>query len=331
VQEADKDEKRCLNCGRLVEDRFCSHCGQDSREFKRSVWNVFLQFFETFTDFDNRLWSSLVPLLVRPGYLTKKFLEGKRKSFLEPIQMYAFFSFLFFLTAFYMPDFSGRNRDKSLVKGLSETIFEMDSTKSDNPVEVKFDDGKKENQSLSSLLIDESVITRKIYLSSQASLPEGNRDGPATREFKSRVYRLTDRIRNHDETLVPEFVDTFRSNLPNVVILLLPLFALCLKGLYFRRKWFYVEHLIFAVHIHCFAFLIFSFWLIMVWVFPSLEGNFHFVFLGLLGYIYLAMKQMYGQKWFRTFLKFNLLGAAYTTLLALGMVLNLMAAALFLD
>ena len=80
VEPQYEPEEKCLNCGTVLSDRFCGHCGQDKKEFKRSVWLVFFQFFETFTDFDNKLWSSLGPLIYKPGFLTKKFLAGKRKS-----------------------------------------------------------------------------------------------------------------------------------------------------------------------------------------------------------------------------------------------------------
>src|SRR5690606_36272091 len=46
--------------------------------------------------------------------------------------------------------------------------------------------------------------------------------------------------------------------LPTVMFLLLPVFALLLKGFYLRRDWYYSEHLVFALHTHAFAFVVFT-------------------------------------------------------------------------
>src|SRR5205823_14910540 len=48
------------------------------------------------------------------------------------------------------------------------------------------------------------------------------------------------------------FVKTLISNLPYMMLCCIPLFALVLKLLYVRRKIFYIDHLIYALHIHSF-------------------------------------------------------------------------------
>jgi uncharacterized membrane protein len=44
-------------------------------------------------------------------------------------------------------------------------------------------------------------------------------------------------------------------NVPKMMFLLLPLFALILKIAFSKSKKFYVEHLIYSFHLHCFLFL----------------------------------------------------------------------------
>ena len=48
------------------------------------------------------------------------------------------------------------------------------------------------------------------------------------------------------------FISTLFSNLPYMMLCCIPLFALVLKVLYIRRRIFYIDHLIYALHIHTF-------------------------------------------------------------------------------
>lgn len=111
-------------------------------------------------------------------------------------------------------------------------------------------------------------------------------------------------------------IGDFLSYIPTVMFLLLPLFALVLKLLYVRRRRFYAEHYIFLLHVHSFVYLIFAVLLVMrgfLW----LPGLLVVLLIGRIGfYIYLAMKRVYGQGWFRTLVKYMALGWAYVAILA---------------
>src|SRR5207245_8813104 len=48
------------------------------------------------------------------------------------------------------------------------------------------------------------------------------------------------------------FIATLFSNLPYMMLCCIPLFAFVLKILYIRRHIFYIDHLIYALHIHTF-------------------------------------------------------------------------------
>jgi hypothetical protein len=165
------------------------------------------------------------------------------------------------------------------------------------------------------------------YDSSQNELPASQKDGFVESTLKRKLIHIKERFDNKDESIVDEFFDGFKSNLPNVIILLLPLFALVLKLLYIRRKFFYVEHLIFSIHIHCFAFLLFSIWLLGEFFFPTLEDYFFWIILLFLFYTCLAMKTMFSQSWLRTFVKFIFLGMTYTIILLSGLVFNFLLSA----
>ncbi|HOY94829.1 MAG TPA: DUF3667 domain-containing protein [Catalimonadaceae bacterium] len=337
MSETEPSQPHCLNCGTILDDRFCSHCGQDSKEFKRSVWNVFFQFFETFTDFDNKLWSSLGPLFFRPGMLTRKFLDGKRKSFLNPIQMYAFFSFIFFLTAFYLPEKEGASAQEEIRKGIRNGMFAdsvSENSDSIQDVTVKVGGAKisrSREQNNPGFHINGLENSYSQYDSAQRAKPDEERDRWFVRTIKTKMISINRRFKEKDESIIGELFDGFKSNLPNIIILLLPVFALVLKLLYVRRNYYYVEHLIFGIHLHCFAFALFSFVFLADWALPELEDDLNLIYLWFFIYAFVAMKRIYNQSWIRTFMKFNFLGATYTIFLIIGLVLNLILSFFLVD
>jgi hypothetical protein len=58
-------------------------------------------------------------------------------------------------------------------------------------------------------------------------------------------------------------------DIPKIMFLLLPLFALYVGWFYSRKKYFYVNHAIFSVHFHCFVFIFFLFLLLLGKVIPG--------------------------------------------------------------
>jgi hypothetical protein len=56
-------------------------------------------------------------------------------------------------------------------------------------------------------------------------------------------------------TNIQLFLVTLTSNLPYMMLVCIPLFACVLKLLYVRRRVFYIDHLIYALHIHTFAYV----------------------------------------------------------------------------
>lgn len=95
-----RKEKNCLNCGTFVTGKYCQQCGQENVEPKDTVFGLIQHFVYDMTHFDGMFFSTLKLLLFRPGMLTKKYVEGKRASYLNPIKMYVFTSAVFFIIFF---------------------------------------------------------------------------------------------------------------------------------------------------------------------------------------------------------------------------------------
>ena len=94
VEEAGSPE-HCLNCGESLAGQYCGGCGQRARSRLISLWELISDAFGDLFELDSRLWRTLVPLLVRPGTLTRDYLQGKRARFMPPFRMYIVLSLLF--------------------------------------------------------------------------------------------------------------------------------------------------------------------------------------------------------------------------------------------
>ena len=75
---------RCANCGTEFSDNFCPRCGQKANTGHinwRTAWQGVLILW----GMDNRSLSfTLVQLVLRPGYLVRDYLSGKRQVSFPP-------------------------------------------------------------------------------------------------------------------------------------------------------------------------------------------------------------------------------------------------------
>jgi len=105
------------------------------------------------------------------------------------------------------------------------------------------------------------------------------------------------------------------ANIPKAMFLFLPLLALVMKGLYWRPKRYYVEHLLFLIHNHAFVFLAFTL-LALLKMIPVVGDHLGaleaFVWLYLLWYLFRAMRNVYHQGRALTLAKYFTIGFAYT-------------------
>ena len=114
-------------------------------------------------------------------------------------------------------------------------------------------------------------------------------------------------------------VKVWFENLPVAMFCLLPIYALLLKVVYVGSRRYYSEHLVFAMHIHTVAYLVFTFMVLVpdngigAWV--TLVS-----LLGLAVYYFMALKRYYENGVFATLTKYVLLGGVYTGLLVVTLI-----------
>ncbi|WP_229712709.1 hypothetical protein [Marivirga lumbricoides] len=120
-------------------------------------------------------------------------------------------------------------------------------------------------------------------------------------------------------------------NLPIMMFVLLPLFALILMVLHLKNKKFYVEHLIHALHLHAFAYFFYGVGIILIFNFEAINGLLFFVSFALVTlYAFISVKRVYKNDFMKAILKFMILGFFYFTLLLTALFMELYVSFLLL-
>ena len=88
--------------------------------------------------------------------------------------------------------------------------------------------------------------------------------------------------------------------------LLLPLFALILKLFYQKRKFYYIRHFVFSLHLHTFMFTVFTLMIGLLLVFPKVPPYISYpILLTIPVYSVLSIKKFYHQGFASNILKLS--------------------------
>ena len=85
---------RCLNCDTELQGRYCHVCGQEDRDINLTFAALLHEFLGDFFTFDSRFVRTIVPLIFKPGFLTREFCRGRRAPYVPPLRLYLFISFI---------------------------------------------------------------------------------------------------------------------------------------------------------------------------------------------------------------------------------------------
>jgi hypothetical protein len=319
-----RKEKKCLNCGADVPDKFCSHCGQANTEPKESFLHLVADFFSDITHYDSKVFVTLKDLIFKPGFLTKEYNGGKRVTYLNPIRLYVFISAVFFLVLFA----STKKNEKN----------EKDDEQSTNIFRQKFADSLR-NAANSFQQINADTIRKNIYkeIASRIDPPKPPGDlesiglffsssGEVIIDMEESKYnnildydsvqkKLPDSLKDtgfmrwllrnnvrlkseHDNRSHLKIIVDMQHSIPKIMFVLLPLFAFFVSWFYSWKKYFYAQHATFTIHFHAFIFLLFLLILLLDKIFPWEWSGLILLGIGFVwGFLYLtfALKKVYRQ------------------------------------
>lgn len=239
-----RKDKTCLNCRHVVEQKFCPNCGQENTESRKTFHHLFIHFFEDLTHYENAFWKTIRNLLFKPSTLTKEYLSGKRLSYLAPVRLYIFISFITFLLISFFPSHVSENFTKSQ-KEISSKILEKN--KSGDPKTHK-----KDHIELTSM--------KKID-----SIQKYGKEKEKLSEFQYWAYEKAVHVTENNTTseIIEKFIESFLHNIPKILFIIMPFFAFFLWLFHDKKKWYYFDHGIFTLHYFSFLLLLFLIMFIM--------------------------------------------------------------------
>ncbi|HZI02018.1 MAG TPA: DUF3667 domain-containing protein [Flavisolibacter sp.] len=347
--QPERAEKDCLNCGTIVQGKYCHECGQENIVTHQSFGALTKHFIFDIFHFDGKFFDTLKYLLFRPGKIVSEYLNGKRASYLDPIRMYLFTSAVFFIIFFSFVNSSTSffNNTGDLMLSKAERLSFVNQlhraeNRSDSVVIKQIDylldttyaiyledDFESDEVNDSSFAI---TFSGKRFLMKPRQNKDDIKIGSGSGWAEKRIEKKwKDYKRKHADDLnavLADFSNLIVHRFPYLLFLSLPFFAWILKLLYVRKNIYYSEHAVFTLYHYIFSFIILLFgfgikalydwlgWGILQTLMVILFGVWCFHLLN-------AMKYFYKQGWVKTVIKFlllNLLACIIMLLLFIGLI-----------
>lgn len=330
---------QCANCGHPLDisDRFCPNCSQANSTKKLTLKDFFTEFLSSMISYDSKLLKTLSALLLRPGKITKDYINGKRVSYTNPFRFLLSLAIVYFLILNFTGNFTAWDN--------------YSANKKDN--DIKLEDflsidlqAESEEQKDSLMLSDP-----RLYFSTLKDLDFGDRFYRKSQLFSSLIHKDTIytfdgavqkyKIENTYENKMAfdavngykkirrqpgSFISTIISKLPFAIFFFLPVFTLFIWLVYIRKKYNYTDHLIFSFHNTSLLFIL----LIISYLIDSIfDINSNWIFVIIFSmYLFLAMRKFYQQGRFKTIVKYIFLNGIFF-ILAIVAILLLSTGSLF--
>ena len=123
----------CLNCGTALLGRYCHACGQ-SEHVHRTLMSVGHDLLHGVFHFEGKIWRTLPMLVLHPGRLTRRYIDGERANFVSPLALFLFTVFLMFAT---FSALSGSDTSKGFIDGLSDSSVQVDKALRDTAAQLQ--------------------------------------------------------------------------------------------------------------------------------------------------------------------------------------------------
>jgi hypothetical protein len=304
----------CKNCETHFSGKYCPECGQSVKDYDQPFTFIFYNFAGDFFSFDTRFFRTFWALLIKPGFLSKEYFDGKRVKYAPPFRVFIFVSFvLFLLLQIYtnkglnkVLDSSISENDKisldSVSLAITDSLISGAAAEMDLSAEQKFDISVnqelfKDVRNLRQLL---GILSSKLEDDLKVETDPG-------KQVELREYIRLCRSPEQAVTKILEYMSW-------AFFLLLPIFALILKLVFIRRKHNYMRHLIFSIHIHSFIFVVL---ILIIGFYQIFNGNMNSISAILMFsipvYFIIAMKKFYRQNFKKVILKFFAVSFLYNT------------------
>src|SRR5215471_16625172 len=340
-KDQEKPLTRCENCDTELQGHWCAHCGQPAIDYRRSFRHVIADLLDEFLNWDSKFFATIALLIFKPWRLTNEFLAGKRVRHVNPLRLYLLASILFFFAVNFGA--KGIRFDPSKLDSNDRAELEADLKNTDLPPEAR--------EKLQALLQESSPSPAPSPVTSPSPPPPSGQtdqqkkeygkigerpfmvfdDAKSTTPFERWIEARAKEKMGEKGTKMGLFISTLFSNLPYMMLCCIPLFAFVLKALYIRRRIFYIDHLIYALHIHSFFYTA-----IMLIVLATIGLNrfasgpvtgwmIALLWIAFVTQIFLSIRYVYRQGWFFSIFKFFFGGFVYLMVLVFALAVTFFA------
>ncbi len=331
----------CENCGTPLTGHWCAKCGQPAIDYRRSFRYIVVELLDEFLNWDSKFFRTLGLLLVRPWKLTNEFLAGHRVRYVHPLRLYLLASILFFFAVNYWAKSIHLQPGKLTSENRAEIAAALDKQNLTPDQRAKVERAlnmanmapevaaimaaKRKDTTQEKTTTPQAAATSKETATPLIDFSPAK--NPSTPFEKWVETHAKEKIGEHGTNL-QLFVKTLISNLPYMMLCCIPLFALVLKLLYVRCKVFYIDHLIYALHIHSFAYLatiliiLATIGLNRVASGASAEWIIALLWIAFAAQIFLSIRRVYRQGWFISVFKFFFGGFVYLIVLVAALAVT---------
>lgn len=355
----------CRNCGHLLapEDNYCPRCGQENDDRNVSIWALGSDYLEETVGIDSKLLRSLIPFVLVPGKLALAFVSGQRKRYLSPVRIYLTMSVIFFLTLQWDLGSeleSNLKTDKQRAESILKEGLTLDSLRvrqQEILAAIELKGSSEDTAGMSSLLKDQRSTARKIAFIDTISFQiSGMFELRASKKelldtsitdlkllqtkqmedtwLNRRFIAQARKIAAAEEDASSQITSFLTDNASIAGFIMVPLFALFLKLIFWRRRIHYVAHLVFVLYEQSFVFLLTTILMAGISLTRGTELALQYwygkeiVAVLCLIHGYMALKHVYKNNWWQSI--FITMGAFVGWLICLVVVIIPLAALSFL-
>jgi len=120
-------DAHCRNCGSPLYGEHCYACGQPTKGLVRHFSSILGDVADTIFNIDGRLLRTLPALLLKPGFLTREYIEGHRIRYVSPVRLFVFLCIgTFFAAKLATPSFEIGRDDAVRVAGTDAVVLDPD-------------------------------------------------------------------------------------------------------------------------------------------------------------------------------------------------------------
>ncbi|MBO9663989.1 DUF3667 domain-containing protein [Dokdonella sp.] len=217
----------CANCGAVLGGEYCHACGQ--KRFvasDRRFGHLLRQFLASATDLDGRIWRTLRALLLRPGLLSREYMEGRRAGWISPVSLFLAVSVVYFLAPLHGGDFA-----LQFMQQVSGRVRALAASPDERLSAEQLAGTGQAHTRFTERWVDARVRARD----AAARQASNGAAGYGYRDYRNAYDAKADEVSKA------------------LVILHVPLAALVLAVLFARQRRYFAEHFVVALHYFAFA------------------------------------------------------------------------------